>query len=70
MYKLDLTDSEYELFKKRVRCEMIMRDLQISDLAEMTKYSEMTIRNFLSVRKSKFVAYALCKALGLEGEFI
>lgn len=70
MYKLALTDSEYEYFKKRVKCEMIMHDLTFSDLAEKTKYSEMTIRNFMSVRNSKFVAYALCKALGLEGEFI
>lgn len=46
MYKLELSKDEYELFKKKVKCEMIMKDLKIKDLAKMTNYDEQSIRGF------------------------
>lgn len=63
MYKLELNKDEYELFKKKVKCEMIMRDLKIKDLAEMTNYDEQSIRGFLSNRNSKFIAFAIAQVL-------
>lgn len=68
MYKLGMSYEEMEDFKKRVRCELIMRGWNQIDLAKATKYSPNTIRQFMSKYEndSKFIAYAISECLGLE----
>lgn len=69
MYKLELNSNEYEQFKKKVKCELIMRDMTIQELADLINYDAQSVRGFLSNRNSKFIAYAIADVLDMKGEF-
>lgn len=66
MYRLKLNDEQYKRFKKMVRVEMILQDMSVKDLAKKTNYNEQSIRGFLCKKNSKFIAYAVAKALNME----
>lgn len=68
MYSLILTATEYKNFKKNAKKQMIEMEISYEDLSEQTGYSLSAIYNFFSNRNSKFVAYAIAKVLGMEGE--
>jgi len=68
MYQLGLNQKEYEEFRKKVRCELVMRDWTMVDLAKKTKYSVQTIRHFMVKTEphSRFVAFAIAEVFGWE----
>lgn len=68
MYQLGLSDKEYEEFRKKVKCELVMRDWSLVDLAKKTKYSVQTIRHFMvrTENHSRFVAFAIADVFGWE----
>lgn len=69
MYKLELSPYEYRQFLKKVKCQMIMHDMNAKDLAEKINYSEVTVRHFLSGTKSKLLAYAIADYFDMEEIF-
>lgn len=68
MYRIELTVTEFEEFRKKARIEMIRKGLTMRDLSDMTGYNLGTIRNFFSFNNSKFIAAAIAKALKMEEE--
>jgi len=66
MYRLKLNEQEYSDFKRKVKAEMILRDIKVEEIAEQTNYTVTTIRHFLSNQNSKFVARAIADVLGIE----
>ena len=66
MYCIQLDEKKYEKFKREAKAYMVMQGLRPKDLCEKTGYPVATIYKFFSTQNSKFVAYAIAKALDME----
>lgn len=69
MYKLELTDSEYQQFKKKAKVQMIIQDITLDELARRTGYAKQSIYNFFSQKKSasRFLVFAIAEELNMKG---